>query len=248
MNCTESQDILQRRLDGDAIPDRAALDQHLGECADCRLLHAAAGQLEIGLRKVAQPLPPPGLRTSIVAAALKDRARHRRRRLVVGIALAASLLLAVGLALPVPDGLPNEQGLFGRYRQAREYVAGVFWPQPTKRGIWLPVAPVDLAMPSPGRPVNAPSLRDSMAEAGTAVVSLTWRTADQTVEQTRILSEVLPMPTNVFEAVPPMPDQPIANAWQETSQRVATGFEPVTNSARRALSMLLRENPRAVNQ
>ncbi len=248
MNCSESQDILQRRLDGEPVSDVAALSQHLAECADCRWLHAAAGQLEVGLRKLAPPVPPPNLRNTIVAAALKDRARQRQRRLVLGMALAASLLLAVGLAMPIPGGDPSAQGLWGGYRQTRDYLARLI-------GLKEPL-PVIVEHFGPGilEPVGSaadpatPSLRDSMAEAGSAVVSLTRRTADETVEQTRILTEVLPMPMNVFDAVPPMPEQPIATAWQETSQRVATGFEPVTNSARRALSMLLRENPRAVNQ
>lgn len=247
MNCSESQDNLQQRLDGEPIPDRAALSQHLAECADCRLLHAAAGQLEVGLRKMAAPLPPPNLRNNIVAAALKERSARRRRRLVIGMALAASVLLAVGLALPLPGLAPNEEGLSGRLAQMRKYFVNLIWPQPDV--VWIEVTNLDLgASTSPVPEEKAPSLRDSMAEAGTAMVSLTKRTADQTVEQTRILTEVLPMPMNVFEAVPPMPDQPIASALEHTGQRVATGFEPVTNSARRALSMLLRENPRAVSQ
>jgi hypothetical protein len=149
---------------------------------------------------------------------------------------------------------PDELG-WNPLWKIRSYVAGLFDGQ-RYVAIWIPTV-VDLDAPRPTVPFTGdvlvpvgktPSLRDSMAEVGTAVFSLTKRTADETVEQTRILTEVLPMPMNVFEAVPPMPEQPIASALEQTSQRVATGFEPVTNSARRALSMLLRENPRAVNQ
>jgi hypothetical protein len=170
------------------------------------------------------------------------------------MALAASLLLAISvgvLASLSPDDLA-----FNPYWGIRNYISGLFGEKKYVP-IFMP-SPLDLesagvkatsSSPVSVRPEQkTPSLRDSMAEAGTAMVALTRRTADETVEQTRILAEVLPSPMNVFEAVPPMPEQPIASAWQETSQRVATGFEPVTNSARRALSMLLRENPRPVNQ
>lgn len=248
MNCTESQDILQRRLDCQEITDHAALSQHLAECADCRLLHAAAGQLEVGLRKMPPLMLPLNLRTNIVAAAVKERAARRRQRIVLGMALAATILLAVWvevLASESSDGVARNP-----FRKMRDFVAGLFSKEPATERVlrFNATYPGGIANPSSLFEEKTPSLRDSMAEAGTAMVSLTRRTADETVEQTRILTEVLPMPMNVFEAVPPMPEQPIASALQETSQRVATGFEPVTNSARRALSMLLRESPRAVNQ
>src|SRR5262249_23232013 len=96
MNCSQAHDLLQQRLDGEPIADRAALDQHLAQCGECRQLHAAAARLEDGLRVVPRLSPPAGLGASMVAAALDERgARALRPLRMVGAALAAGLLLAV---------------------------------------------------------------------------------------------------------------------------------------------------------
>jgi hypothetical protein len=210
----------------------------LASCAECRQQHAAARRLEAGLQLMRPPVPPPSLRMSIVDGVLADQRRLRgRRRLVLGMALAASVAFFM-LAAFTFYSPPRGENWVAR-------IHDYFWPQ---RPILQPVPVAKDPNDSPRLPAEAPSLRASVAEAGSAVAAFTWRTGSETVEQTRILTEVLPAPMNVFEAVPPMPEQPIVAVWQETGQRVATGFEPVTNSARRALSMLLRENPRPVNQ
>src|SRR5262249_45400658 len=103
MNCIEAQDLLQRRLDGAPIDDTAALAQHLIGCADCRTLHAAAGRLEHGLRVMRPAVPPPALRVSIVTGVLADQGARRRRRVLIGMALAASVLLAVSVGISSYD-------------------------------------------------------------------------------------------------------------------------------------------------
>src|SRR5262249_30611130 len=60
------------------------------------------------------------------------------------------------------------------------------------------------ALPRPAQPVamSAPSLRESVAEAGSAVVNLTRRTADETVGQTRLL---LPVVVQTAQEETPLP-------------------------------------------
>jgi hypothetical protein len=81
-------------------------------------------------------------------------------------------------------------------------------------------------------------------EAGNTLVALVNRTADETMGPGRML-----IPQGVSAS--PLPD---TNAWQpdlepgaqtlrEAQDGVAVGFEPVTNSARRAVSLFLREVP-----
>lgn len=237
MNCTESQDLLQRRLDGEPAI-HPELPGHLADCAACRGLHAAAGALDRGLRLRKPILPPEGLRRNIVAAALAER-RARKRRFAFGaMAAAASLFLCVGLVLlsRAEDGTARNP-----FRVAQEFVAQLIWP-----AYIVEPAPIDDNRPTPGIVVKtppAPSLRDSVAEAGTAVVALTKRTAEETREQTKVFTEVLPMPLPTFEVAPPLQDPVVTTVWQETGQRVSTGFEPVTSSARRAFSMFVRETP-----
>jgi hypothetical protein len=239
MNCLEAQDLLQRRLDGEALTDRAALDLHLANCADCRSLHAAAGALATGLRLLPAVAPPVHLQALLVASLLAERnARQRRqRRWLTATALAASLLLAFGIGLAVTGSESANRFFEGQF-------AGWFKPAPSPQP---PVAttPVTAATPQP----EGPSIRDGVAEAGTAVVSLTRRTTEETVEQTRLLTGTLPSATiNLREVLPPPQDQQPLAVWQEAGQRVTTGFEPVTSSARRAFRMFVRETvPAPVN-
>lgn len=238
MNCSEAQDLLQRRLDGEALTDRAALDRHLAACDECRSLHTAAGALETGLRLLPAVAPPVHLQALLVASLLAERnaRQSRRRRWLTTTALAASLLLAFGIGLAV-TGSESASRFFERQ------FAGWYGPVAT------PPAPVTTTPATAETPPEGPSIRDGVAGAGTAVVSLTLRTTEETVEQTRLLTGTLPSTTiNLREALPPPQDQPPLAVWQETGQRVTTGFEPVTSSARRAFRMFVRETvPAPVN-
>lgn len=213
MNCLDAQHWLQERLDGRPF-DRAALDAHLDHCADCAAQHAAAGRLLDGLRLLVAPQPPAGLRDQVVARVLADqRARRRRVRLLTALAVAASLLVA-GLA-------------------------GYSWLLPPGPPV-VPPEPMPLVKtPDPA----APSLRDSMAEAGSAVVNLTRRKADETVSQTRLLWPSVTPPALDDPHVLGEPLDPPARSLREAGQNVSAGLEPVTSSARRALDLFLREIP-----
>src|SRR5881275_2992451 len=95
MNCSDVQVWLQGRLDGEPVAERAPLEAHLAGCPACRELLAAAERLTTGLR-LRQPPAPPAELTERIVGRLRAGAR-RARRLAVGLALAASLLVAVGL-------------------------------------------------------------------------------------------------------------------------------------------------------
>jgi hypothetical protein len=81
-----------------------------------------------------------------------------------------------------------------------------------------------------------------MEEAGSAVVVLTQRAADETVGQTRVL-----FPTDVpSPSVDPNIQLALENSaqpWREARLGVVAGLEPVTSSARRAVDLFLREIP-----
>jgi anti-sigma factor RsiW len=97
MNCRNAHDLLQQSLDGTPVESLEWL-AHLQQCAECRALASAGRRLQDGLRLLTAPLPPPGLTERIVERALLDRRRARRRlrrRWAIGVALAASLLLAL---------------------------------------------------------------------------------------------------------------------------------------------------------
>ncbi|HXG09887.1 MAG TPA: hypothetical protein VNK04_08875 [Gemmataceae bacterium] len=228
MNCLESKQCLQRQLDGEPF-DGAGLEEHLVRCAACRALHAAARQLKEGLRRLPAPAVPAGLRDRTVALLLADqRARRRRRRLLAGLAAAAALLLAV---------------------QVGHYWLRLVGP-PARR----PAPPLERLAGSPAQrpappevpelvPPPAPLLRDSVAEAGSAVVRLTRRKADETVSQTRWLWPTVTPPPLDDPDILSGPLEPPARSLREAGQNVSAGLEPVATSARRAVGMFLREVP-----
>jgi len=233
MNCPESQDLWQWRLDGKPPADAAALEEHLAGCSACRELHAAARRWEQVFRAADRPVAPAGLGDRIVDRFLSERRSglRWRRRAVVAAALAACFLgvVALGSRLwfagprPVPVPLPV----------AKEY---------PRRD-----APSPRLAESEHRPPAgpaAPSLDESVKDAGSALVALTRRTAHETLGQGRLL---LP---NVS---PPMA-RPRPDLWQQTVEQpalslreagagVSTGLEPVADSARRAVDMFLQEIP-----
>jgi hypothetical protein len=119
MNCLECQEILQQRLDGRPVPDRAALERHLAGCAECRERHAAVAPLLEALRGVTPPEPAPDLAERTAARVLRDRL-SRRRRLWAGVALAASLLLAVAGYFWLNPSRPDQPTATGPRPQPRE--------------------------------------------------------------------------------------------------------------------------------
>jgi hypothetical protein len=220
MNCQTCQVLMQQRLDG-APADGPEVERHLADCPGCAALHAASLRLDAGLRRLGPPRPPLGLTNRIVTAVLEEqRAGRKRSRLRAAVlALAACLLIGTGAL-----------GL---------YYAGVL-----KFGTDAPnhVVKNEPKPPEPDTPaVPSPSVRGSVSEAGTALATLTTRTADETVGQTRLLVPMVTGPSlDEFDMPPALePTRP----YLETGQGVSVALEPVTNSARRAVDLFRRDLP-----
>lgn len=193
--------------------DRSALEGHLASCPECTSLHAAAGRLLEGLRLLPPVLAPEGMGEQMVALVLADHRAHSRRRWAVRITAAAAALLVAAL---------------GAY----------YWPRPVEN---TPIPPGPL-VEQPLQPAT-PSLRDSADEAKSAVVNLTLRKADETVAQTRRLWPAVTPPSLGPPDALTDPLEPPVRSLREAGQHVSAGLEPVTNSARRAFGMFLRELP-----
>jgi hypothetical protein len=82
-----------------------------------------------------------------------------------------------------------------------------------------------------------------MAEAGTAVVSLTSRTASETVDRTSVLFPLIQQ--TALESLDPMttPLDPPLEPFREATAGVSAGLAPVADSARRAVGLFLRDLP-----
>jgi hypothetical protein len=236
MNCQAYRDLLQGDLDrarpgpaahADGKIDAEGLEQHLRDCPACTVLHLTARRLADALRRGAPPRPPLDLAQRITRQVLAQRvvteqrarasSRSRSRRLVAALALAACVLLVLG-------GLR-------------------FF-----RSVEAPAPPDDLPRDSargPGPtedsgPVPAPSLRESMAEAGSAVARLTTRAADDALDHTRTFLPRVAAPS--LDALVRQPEfEPPAHGFREAGEGVSAGLEPVTSSARRAFGLFRRE-------
>jgi hypothetical protein len=220
MNCPESRDLLQKRLDRATVSDvhTPELEQHLVGCRSCLELHMAASRLIEGLALLSRPEPVSDLSERIHHRVLQVR-RQSRRRLAVAAALAASMLLA-----------------FMLYSRRTNLVEA---PGPaTERA--------DSTVPRRSAPLP---LNENALEVGHAVASLAQRTADEAVDPSRLLlpfisQSDMTQPQTVAKAdsreATSAQNEP-ANTLQEFTLGVSQGLEPVTKSARRALDLFLRE-------
>jgi hypothetical protein len=228
MNCAEFQELLQQRLDGEPIADSGEMDRHRTTCASCRELEMLASRMTKALKARANLSPSKQLSDQIVSQVLADLDSQQTRRRMVRRALSVSSL-AAGLLLAVFLGSswwgnryrPNSQGLSTVAQKADQPALG--------QGPNAPRSAVVASRP----PLN-------LQEAGSTLVALVNRTADETVGQSRVL-----LPQKV-----PTPDLTVVDNWQpalssqairDAQDGVAVGFEPVTDSARRAVSLFLRE-------
>jgi len=221
MNCSEFQNWLQQRLDGEASAEFAEAEGHLALCSSCREMQATADRLIRVLRSQNLPALPDRMTDQIVSLALSDIASQRRaqrrwnRRLGAVAALAASLLLA---------------GLGYSWWQSRH--------KPRIPSTESFVIKNDRSVPAPAQA----SL--NIQEAGSVLVALVNRTADETVGQSRLLlPQGVSAPSLLASENWPPNLEPGADSLREAQEGVASGFEPVTSSARRAVSLFLREIP-----
>lgn len=97
MNCLE----YRRQLATDPRTESAAMQAHRRDCPACAQGHARALGFELALRRSLKVPVPAGLEDRILLAqATLDRRDHgsRRRRWLVGVASAASVVLVAGVA------------------------------------------------------------------------------------------------------------------------------------------------------
>lgn len=221
MNCSEFQNWFQQLLDGEASTESVEVEGHLSGCDSCRNLQATGERLIRVLSSQNTTAFPDRMTDQIVALALNDRAsqdearKRWNRRTGAVAALAASLLLAA--------------------------LGYSWWQSHPKPGTVNPesfATKNEKSTPAPAQP----SL--NIQEAGSALVALVNRTADETVGQSRVLlPQGVSAPSLLASKNWPTTLEPDVDSLREAQEGVASGFEPVTSSARRAVNLFLREFP-----
>ncbi len=212
--CERHEQATQRFLDGDPDAFDSAIESHRVSCDLCRGYFQAASWLASGLSRLGRPTPSPDLTERLVSAVLSDAPRPSSRNVarpwLAILAIAASLVLAVALGLRFSANADVNRGN---------------------------TAPPQIATTVP--PAVPVALEQSLAEASTAVATLTRRTADETVEPAKaILSSAAD--SAVLKTKPEVSHS--ANDSLSTIRTgAALGIEPVADSARRAVSLFMRD-------
>ena len=220
MNCSEFQNYLQQRLDGETPANGADIERHLAVCRSCRELRAAAMRFTQALEAQVSPIPPDRMSDQVVSLVLNEIASRRQarklwsRRLIATAAVAACLFMAIAL--------------------------GNSWRRSSQRPD-VSVSNTLVKRDEKSTPSHQPASLN-IRDAGSALVALVNRTADETVGQGRVL-----LPQAVSSPAFPVPGdwqpslEPDAQSLREAQEGVVTSFEPVTSSARRAVNLFLRE-------
>ena len=102
MDCSEFAQRLDDLLDGRLHAlGRKAIEEHVGRCPDCRRRHEHAVALMESLRRLAPPALHPGFIDQALSRATRPVpvAARSKWRPVLGMALAASLVLGVALGV-----------------------------------------------------------------------------------------------------------------------------------------------------
>ncbi|OWK38675.1 hypothetical protein [Fimbriiglobus ruber] len=226
-DCAAFELAVQRVFDGDAGFDTLATT-HPTECPSCRALAASAAVFHAVLPGLTrQPSPPTGLAARIVTAALRDRRKRRLQRMagrVGALALAAAVLVAGAVFL---FGGPT-----GGHPDVAQQLPQPNLPSPTPDSAPAPRAVASNAAPPP-------RVADQVAEAGSALAALTREATDRAIAPTRNLlpsTDTLALPESDVAVV-----EPAVESLSGVSEAARVGFEPMTNTTRRAVNLFLRD-------
>jgi hypothetical protein len=231
MNCLESQEILQRRLDGEPIAANAGFERHLTECAVCRERHAAARALLEALKAAPEPIPSPLLAPRVLAVVQRDRVRRRDR-------LRRSLYMTAGLAAAILVML-----IVAYFNNRFGWLDNKAGPGPiADHSVPKPEAPPAPPPPDPEKK-SEPKPKESPTLA-----ALTGRIADKTLDQAKLmLAAANPVEGMPMGDLPPVaglePLDPAAQPLRQAGQDATESLSAVGRSARRALDYFSRELP-----
>lgn len=103
MDCNQLQQNIDDYLDGELPPGEQRLaDSHLTSCADCRNKLSQVQELRRALRALPVPPPSPDFTTRVLSKARQTQKRRQGLIEGLGAAMAASLVIWIGIALFKP--------------------------------------------------------------------------------------------------------------------------------------------------
>jgi len=189
------------------------LPRHLRDCPHCSRHRPDLTRLLAGLARLAPPAVPAELTDRLTGALVVEARTRRRSRWRRRFLTLAGLAAAAALLVAV--------GLYS-------------WPRAEK------------GPPTGGTHAQAeppPPLRDNVALAGDAVVSLTKNTAKDTTEPSTLLLSAVKDSTDPLTRVPAPVEPQLDAPAREAADSVSNGLAPVAGSARRAVGLFMRDLP-----
>jgi hypothetical protein len=214
-DCQAFERALQQVLDRECTIE--TIDRsHAGECLDCQALFAATESLMAGLERMADFPMPPNLGERIELAVAKD---YRRRQTARWAGRGAVAALVAAILLVVVGNAPWQS-------------------RPSEREIVQP-SPAFHSPDLNSIPDASNRVSDRVAEAGSALASITRKASDQALTPTRTFVP----PDKVSFTGPTLPGglEPAADSLAGMPESARAGFEPVTSGARRAVNLFLRD-------
>lgn len=213
MNCRDFAELLERYLDG-AADLRPELAIHAAACSDCREQLLLADRLA-QLPRTPSLEPPPEWTARVVQAVLRDwRQRLTRQRWAV-MALAASVLVAVGIGFWIRFGGRTGEPVPQLVQQTHPEPAPPQLTEPSRE----PVPQLTLAPALRFGQVSLDTTRNLAADAARQVAHLTAGPAD-----------IQP---------PPMGPDLMPKAIPDMSRSVSESLDPMVRSTRRAFDAWL---------
>lgn len=222
--CGPTIDRIQAALDGELAPELLTTDPHSSTCVNCRERIRAAQLLLTALSQPSNLLAVPSRLTDSVLSAVQSdrRSRTRRRTFAFVGALAAAVVVAVWVVSRAFDR-PNPTD-----------------PQPS-----------DLARTTPPRATDPPTapaphqppirINDQLAKTGDALLDSSRSLIEPAEAGPKVVAaltdSVLKTSTAPLPAEFGSARQPLA----ELPEAAKIGLEPVTGSAQKAFSRLLRD-------
>lgn len=211
LECAAFLESVQIALDGEAALGSVLGLPHAEVCADCRQIALVAQRFQTCIVPAIEL--PSGLAERILERAIDDRRIRVRTRWVSAASLAT---LAAGVVIAAFLVWPNSQAK----------------PEPSPEIVVLPPKEPSVAV------ANPPRFDERMAEAGTAIASISRNAKDQTVTPTK---NFIPQAPLAISPEAPLDMEPAAATLAEIPQHARSGIEPVTSTTRRAVNLFLRD-------
>jgi Putative zinc-finger len=239
MTCIETRDLFSALADDALTPEeRAALDAHLADCAECRRELATFARTVKMVRAMDPAHAPAGFVDRVLAAAepvpWSRRVARRVFRPWPTVPLSAAALLVIGgLAVLLFRALPEQQ------RLARQQYQAEYQPQPAPQQ--PPARPA-----GPGRPAAPTASREGArgTEPAPAAKSAPPTEPTQSTDEARVTEQARPTePASRATPAPPAARDALSDSTRTDKSESRTAAEPSRLRAQTSAPTAKRAEP-----